>query len=327
MARGHTGLPTPQPVRFSRQLLLQQLQLVDASADAKTRVLKLESAFRRKIETHTAALPPGDAQFRKFNTSPFVLLIHAAHRRYSLVEQIEADILPAKQFSSMETSAGRMVEEVALPIYGWECVLSGMHSSNSALDGRLPGSDPFRVATLKSGPRCLNDEMSENFADAVLSHAPVWAADAGVRAIDFTYGVLYGTPRQSNKKDWHILRNLKEKAPKIKRGKVLLSPDKRWDCAIQIADLKIHAAVRIGQDWWQHLGGPTCLMEVMTALIRGCVTPAQMPKTKHQFTIRDLTDIVSMDNVPQDFNVGLIQRSQLPWLFLIASHFCDELMD
>ncbi len=325
MARGHTGLPTAQAVTFSKHELLRQLQAVDSCNEAKDRVLKLETAFRRKIGSHTASLLLGDAPFRKFNTSPFVLLIHAAHRGYSLVEQIEADILPAKQFSSMETSAGRMVEEVALPIYGWECVLSEMHSYNSALDGRLPGSSPFRVATLKSGPRCLNDEMSENFADAVISHARVWAADAGVKTIDFTYGVLYGTPRQSNKKDWHILRNLEAKAAKQKGGKVLVSPDDRWDCSIRVGGVQVDAAVRIGKDWWQHLGGETCLMEVMTALIRGCVTPAQLPQENHSYTIRDLSGIVSIEKVPKDFNVGLLQRSQLPWLFLIASHFCDEI--
>lgn len=326
MARGHTGLPTAQTVTFSKSELLKQLQKVDSSNSAKQRVLRLETEFRKKIGSHTASLLLDDAPFRKFNTSPFVLLIHAASRGYSLVEQIEADILPAKQFSSMETSAGRMVEEVALPIYGWECVLSGMHSSNSALDGRLPGSSPFRVATLKSGPRCLNDEMSENFADAVLSHASAWATDAKVQAIDFTYGVLYGTQRQSNKKDWHILRNLKEKASKLKGGKVLVSPDDRWDCSIRIGVVQVDAAVRIGKDWWQHLGGETCLVEVITALIRGCVTPAQMPKKKHQYTIRDLSGIVSIDEVSNDYNVGLLQRSQLPWLFLIASHFCDEIV-
>jgi Type II restriction endonuclease EcoO109I len=325
MARGHKGLPTTQPVTFSKQKLLRQLQAVDSCKKAKARVLKLETAFRKKIETHTASLLLGDASFRKFNKSPFVLLIHAAHRRYSMVGEIEADILPAKQFSSMETSAGRMVEEVALPVYGWDCVLSEMHSHNSALDGRLPGSNPLRVATLKSGPRCLNDEMSENFADAVLSHARVWATDAGVKALDFTYGVLYGTPRQSNKKDWHVLRNLKEKAPKLKGGKVILSPDDRWNCSIRVDGIEVAAAVRIGKDWWQHLGGENCLVEVMTALIRGCVAPAPAPTEKHQYTIGDLSDIVSIDDVNRDFNVGLLQRSQLPWLFLIASHFCDEL--
>jgi hypothetical protein len=325
MARKHPGLPTAKAVTFSKRDLLRQLLAVDSCHKAKRRVLRMETAFRSKIESHTASLLLADAPFAKFNTSPFVLLIHAAHRSYSRVEEIEADILPAKQFSSMETSAGRMVEEVALPIYGWECVLSEMHSQNSALDGRLPGSNPFRLATLKSGPRCLNDEMSENFADAVISHARVWAGDAGVKTVDFTYGVLYGTPRQSNKKDWHILRNLKEKAEKLKGAKVIVAPEKRWECSIQVSGIRVNASVRIGKDWWQHLGGETCLVEVLTALIRGCVTPSALAKETHQYTIRDLSDIVSIDVVANDFNVGLLQRSQLPWFFLIASHFCDRI--
>ncbi len=323
MARGHTGLPTAQAVTFSKHELLRQLQAVDSCNEAKARVLKLETAFRKKIESHTASFLLGDAPFRKFNTNPFVLLIHAAHRGYSLVEQIEADILPAKQFSSMETSAGKTVEEVALPIYGWECVLSEMQSPESALDGRLPGSTPLQVATLKSGPSCLNDPTSENFADAVINHAHVWAADASVKVIDFTYGVLYGTPCQSNKKDWHILRRLNEKISKLKGGKVIVSPEDRWDCSVQVRGVQVDASVRIGQDWWQHLGGETCLVEVMTALIRGCVTPAPLAKRNHQYVIGDLGGMVSIDEVPKDFNVGLLQRSQLPWFFLMASHFCD----
>lgn len=325
MARNHKNIPAAQSISFSKQTLLRQLQEVDSCNKAKARVLKLETAFREKIQTHTESLLPGNASFRKFNTSPFVLLIHAANREYSLVEQIEADILPAKQFSSMETSAGRMVEAVALPVYGWECVPSEMHSYNSALDGRLPGSDPLRVATLKSGPRCLNDEMSENFADAVLSHARAWASDAGVKALDFTYGVLYGTPRQSNKKDWHILRNLSEKVQKRKGGKVLISPGQRWNCSFRVDGIAVAASVRIGKEWWRHLGGENCLVEVITALIRACVAPARTPTKRHEYTIGDLSDIVSIDGVSRDFNVGLLQRSQLPWLFLIASHFCDQM--
>ena len=60
----------------------------------------------------------------------------------------------------METSAGRMVETIVLPVYDWEIVPSEMHSVNSALDGKRLLGDELRLATLKSGPRCLNDEMS-----------------------------------------------------------------------------------------------------------------------------------------------------------------------
>ena len=275
--------------------------------------------------THTESLIPAESDFRKFNTSPFVLLIHAFHKSYSHVHQIERDILPAKQFSSMETSAGRMVEEVALPIYGWECVPSEMHTPNSALDGWKPGSIPFAVATLKSGPRCLNDEMSENFADAVINHAAAWAKAGGAHELDFTYGVLYGTPRQSNKKDWHILRNLRDKVPKTTNGQVLLPPDDRWHCRCVIGGISVNAAVRIGLDWWTHLGGDTCLVEVLASLIRACVGPTMDAGDDENFVIGDLKYIVDMTSVPAAYNVSLLQRSQLPWLFLMACHFCDSL--
>lgn len=169
MTRRHNGLPRPTQRRLSKAVLLQQLTLVDNSDNSRQRVLAMETEFRRKIDSHIMSLPDGDAQFQKFNTSPYVLLIHARNRNYGRISEIENDILPAKQFSSMETSAGRMVEEVALPVYGWECVPSEMHTSNSSLDGRKTEPRLLRLVTLKSGPRCLNDEMSENFADAILN--------------------------------------------------------------------------------------------------------------------------------------------------------------
>jgi hypothetical protein len=89
-----------------------------------------------------------------------VLLFYSLHHGLRHIHQIEEAILPAKLFSSMETSAGRMVETIVLPVYDWEIVPSEMHSVNSALDGKRLLGDELRLATLKSGPRCLNDEMS-----------------------------------------------------------------------------------------------------------------------------------------------------------------------
>jgi hypothetical protein len=321
MPRGHTGLPRAEATYLSRSLLLSQLQLIDSSPVERQRVLRLENAFRRKIDSHIVSLPAGDSIFRKFNTSPYVLLIHARQKNYTKVSELEADILPAKQFSSMETSAGRMVEEVVLPEYGWQCVASEMHTSNSALDGKKQDGDIYRLATLKSGPRCLNDEMSENFADAILNNAQAWATEANVSEIDFTYGVLYGTKKQSNKKDWHILRNLKEKRP---RG-VIIDPSERWDCKISCDNVTLSATIRIGLDWWIHLGGQYCFIEVFTALIRACISAGAADASSYRYTISDLDCIVSTSNVLEDYNVSLLQRSQIPWLFLMARHFCDDL--
>ena len=308
---------------MSRASLLGQLQAIDGQESCRARVLAMENAFRHKVDDHVASLPLRDALFEKFNTSPFVLLIHARQRHYTRVSELEADILPAKQFSSMETSAGRMVEEVVLPAYGWQRVESEMHTSNSAIDGRKIEREVVRLATLKSGPRCLNDEMSENFADGILSHYQTWAAEARVRRVDFTYGVLYGTRRQSNKKDWHILRNIRDKNP---RG-LTVSPDGRWDCAFQGSGVEVTVSVRIGLDWWAHLGGVTCFVEVMCALIRACISPGASDQADHAYAISDLGTIVSQSAVHEDFNVSLLQRSQLPWLFLMARHYCEELVE
>jgi len=250
MAKRRPELPKPSAQVLSKANLLEQLERVDSDDDCRERVLRLETAFRRKIDSHITSLPAGDAAFKKFNTSPYVLLIHARQKNYTKISEIESDILPAKQFSSMETSAGRMVEEVVLPEYGWAVVESEMHTANSALDGKRVEPDVYKLATLKSGPRCLNDEMSENFADAIIGNFAEWSAESGLNHIDFTYGVLYGTKKLSNKKDWHILRNLKEKMP----DSMTVLPDNQWHCQFQNSDVTVDVSVRIGLDWWSHLG-------------------------------------------------------------------------
>lgn len=323
MAKRHVGLPRATAAKISRRRLLSQLQLMDASAESRQRVLSMENHFRRKIDSHVSSLTESDSKFQKFNTSPYVLLIHARQRNYTKVSEIENDILPAKQFSSMETSAGRMVEEVILPAYGWMCVASEMHTTYSALDGEKREPHILRLVTLKSGPRCLNDEMSENFADAIINHSGTWASEAGVQKIDFTYGVLYGTQKLSNKKDWHILRNIKDKKPES----ITLDPSGRWSCTFMEGDIEVSVSVRIGLDWWAHLGGDYCFLEVFTALIRACINPGVSDHASYQYSISDLGQIVSASVVREDFNVSLLQRSQIPWLFLMARHFCDTLED
>jgi len=91
---------------MSKQALLGQLLVVDGTKENRDRVLALETSFRRMVDAHVASLPASDSALEKFNTSPFVLLIHARQRNYTKVSDLERDILPAKQFSSMETSAG-----------------------------------------------------------------------------------------------------------------------------------------------------------------------------------------------------------------------------
>jgi len=317
-------LPRPHVREMSKAALLDELRRIDGCVDSRNRVLRLESEFRARIGNHVASLPPRSSRFRKFNTSPFVLVFYARQKGYHFVSQIEGDILPAKLFSSMETSAGRMVQSVTLPVYGWEDVPSTMHSSTSVIDARRLDDDMLRLATLKSGPRCLNDEMSKDIADDIVAHAEQWAEDAGRDRIDFTYAALYGTPKQSNKKDRHILRNIVET---VGTRFVITHPRNFWTCSFRVRSVRVDVTVRLGVDWWLYVGGRGTLVELLVALIRACVSPTSEQDATVEHAIADLGDIVSTSCVPTDYNVGIMQRSQLEWLFFLAQHYCDRLVD
>ncbi len=285
----------------------------------------METDFRGRIAQHVESLPLEDAKLAKFNTNPFVLMFHCFNKGYKHIREIESDILPAKVFMSMETSAGRMVEAVVLPVYSWSLVESEMHTPYSVIDGKQTTDTGLRLATLKSGPRCLNDEMSKDIADDIIRNCNTWACDAGVSRIDFTYGVLYGTKKLSNKKDWHILRNIAEKLP---ANSMTVEPTGRWSCEFTHEGVTVRVAVRIGVDLWTHIAGDDrAFVELFAALIRACVAPTDAEPDDYTFTIADLASIISLDPVSDDYNVGILQRSQLEWLFFVARHFCDRLTD
>jgi len=323
MARSHPGLPKPAAATTTKTALLHLLKKLDEDKDGVQRVLKMETDFRRRISAHVESLPLEDAVFAKFNTNPFVLLIHSLKKKYKHVSQVEQDILPAKLFSSMETSAGRMVEQVVLPVYGWQYVPSEMHSTESVIDGRQKKGDVLRLATLKSGPRCLNDEMSKDIAVDILSNVVGWANAAGVKEVDFTYGVLYGTKKISNKKDWHILRNIDEKTPQTD---MLIRPADKWHCKFKKDGITVTVTIRIGIELWNHFAEHgQAFFEMACAVIRACVTPSDVEPEEYQFTIRDLKSIISLEPVPEDYNVSVLQRSQWEWFFFFVRHFYDTL--
>ena len=325
MARGHVDLPPPSAdFLISKQDIYAALLRIDADDYARRRVLSMETGFRQRIATHLRGLPTADARFQKFNTSPFVLLFHSRNRNYSHVSQIEQDIIPAKVFSSMETSAGRMVEEVVLPAYGWAVVPSKMHTAESILDGRHAGRTDFRGVTLKSGPRCLNDEMAQNLGRDVAYNAPIWAKSHGSQDIDFTYGVLYGTKKQSNKKDWHILRSIAEALPIS--AKIGTPHRGGWTISYHLDGLTVTASVRIGIEWWSYLGGPDAWLEVGISLIRACIDPAGARNGTPAYVISDLAQILDTSTKPNNFNTSLIQESQLEWVLFYARHMADGLV-
>jgi hypothetical protein len=251
-------------------------------------------------------------------------MMYAKQNGLRYVSEIERGMAGSKAFSSMETSAGRMIQDIVMPVYGWNNVSSSMQSPGSVIDATRMDGLTLRMATIKSGPRTLNDEMSKDIAEDIVNHSDQWAEEANVDHIAFTYGVLYGTKKQSNKKDWHILRNIVDSLPnKLLRG----HPAGKWTCSYKERGLRVDVSVLIGDEWWGYIGGKLARMELMCALVRACVAPASMRSAIPKYSISDLGHIVSTENVPATFNVGVLQQSQYEWMFLLARHFCDEITE
>jgi hypothetical protein len=195
------------------------------------------------------------------------------------------------------------------------------------LDGRKidKASGRFVGATLKSGPRTLNDSMAREIGNDLVTRASSWAVNHGVKEVDFTYAALYGTLKQSNKKDWHILRNIEELRPP--QSKVTVSHKGAWCISYTDGPLKVTATVRVGIDWWEYLGGKNAWIELCCALIRSCIAPTTVSQQAASYTISDLPAIIDTSTLNSNFNVSILQKSQFEWLLFVARHFCDRYAD
>jgi hypothetical protein len=106
-----------------------------------------------------------------------------------------------------------------------------------------------------------------------------------------------------------------------------MAPTGIFHCSFNENNISVNVNIKIGLDWWEYLGGPNCFIEVITALIRACIDTGVSDANDYAYSIADLNKILALPPLNCEYNVALLQRSQIPWLFLIARHFCDELVD
>lgn len=312
---------------ITKRSVLDALKIIDQDQGAKDRILRMETDFRKKIKVLSDNLPVKSSKLGDLWTNPFVLMAHTYNKGYSRVSEIENDILVGKVFSFIETSVGRMVEEVVLPVYSWGVVPSEMQTPYSVIDGEYIKDNNVKFLTLKSGPRCINDSMVRGMADEFFKHHMFWAKDKGVNEIDFTVGILYGTYKKSQKKDWHILDEITREM--VGTGiRALETPEDKWKCSFIHDGVTLRVDVKIGVDLWQYIGiRPETYLEVSIALVRACTKPITGVDSKTDFTILDFKQLTSTDLMDEDFNVSIIQRSQIEWLYLLVSHYCDVFVD
>lgn len=262
------------------------------------------------------------------STNPFVLAAYAQLFQIQHLKQVDDIVSAAKVFSSIETAAGRVVEDVIPPYYGWEQIDSPGHTPLSEIDSARIVGDTVELIALKSGPMCINDSMVSQIANAVANHWRHWSDHWGVSNVRYIVGMNYSTARNSNKKDWHIVRLAQERAAAL--GATISASCMTPQAARPLAHPSFTAesggkTLRVealqGRAFWAHVGGGDhAFLEICWAMAK-CMQALAVP-IGAEFTTGQLAEIVRFAD---SLDVPEVSAAEKQWLVMFARHFVDEL--
>lgn len=288
------------------------------------RVASLEKALEARMLQINARSPAIDGK----STNPFVLAAYARLFDVQHLKQVDDIVAAAKVFSSIETAAGRVVEDVLPPFYGWQQIDSPGHTVLSEIDSARVIGDTVELVALKSGPMCINDSMVSQIANAIGSHWKAWSQHWGMDKVRYIVGMNYSTAKSSNKKDWHIVRLAEERA--IAHGATIGSscttPQGKRPLAHAFFEANdgsksLRVETMQGRALWAHIGGSDdAFLEICWAMAK-CMDAMAAPIGSN-FTTGEMPEIIEFASRLQ---VPEVSDAEKQWLVLFARHFVDEL--
>jgi hypothetical protein len=288
------------------------------------RVANLEKALEARMRQINARSPAIDGK----STNPFVLAAYAHLYDVQHLKQVDDIVAAAKVFSSIETAAGRVVEDVIPPFYGWQQIDSPGHTVLSEIDSARVVGDTVELVALKSGPMCINDSMVSQIANAIGTHWTAWSDHWGVDKVRYIVGMNYSTAKSSNKKDWHIVRLAEERA--IAQAATVTSscttaqgrrPLAHSFFEASLGTRRLRVETMQGRALWAHIGGcDDAFLEICWAMAK-CMDALAAPVGSH-FTTGEMPEIIEFASRLQ---VPEVSDAEKQWLVLFARHFADEL--
>lgn len=262
------------------------------------------------------------------STNPYVLAAYAELFDVQDLKQVDDIVAAAKVFSSIETAAGRVVEDVIPPFYGWAQIDSPGHTVLSEIDSARVVDDTVELVALKSGPMCINDSMVSQIANAISTNWVEWSNHWNVDKVRYIVGMNYSTAKNSNKKDWHIVRLAEEKT--ITGGLTIANSCTRADGWRPIASSYFNGtmdgkSLRVetlqGRELWAHIAGADdAFLQVCWAMAR-CLNSQAVPAGTNFSTgeMREIVEFAGRIDAPS------VSEAEKQWLVLFARHFVDDL--
>jgi len=298
-----------------------------------------------------------------YRTNPYVLLTSASVMNLDEPARFASFLFNTKLYMGLETSFGKSIEAAFVSPYPlnadakhkWidapekiaEFVkLKGLGREDKArvrtgsvwreIDKSCVVATRRYMASIKSGPNCINDSQVQAMTVAITQHHPQWLADTkatypGVTGLDIVIGLTYGTDRTTNNKENQILAKLLaagfEEEDRAKKPGVLIDTKTK----------SIRVYRRVGRDFWSFIGNPVdpsvtgfVFLEVMLALSKALSTGMESAdlETKINSKLKSLASALSKltfppqslpDWVREDFD-----ENDLFWFATAITAFYDE---
>lgn len=309
-------------IKLSISKCIEDLTRIDKSPSLLKQLLNIENNLISRFDNANASPPVINGK----SLNPIVLGLFSRRNSFQSPFDLDPILKAGKEFSSFETAAGRIVEDVFPIPFGYSTVNTNAHDPFSEIDCAKSSKDITNLIALKSGPACINDTMSNKIGSAIGEHNQLWFERYKTKKIIFTIGMNYSTAKMSNKKDWHALRLAEEKLKKS--GFNIESSCLVGNTAIPFLNakkngLQLTVQTLQGKNLWDYITESRIGFTLLVmALTRASVVNPNSKKAESVFT-KNLKETIA---ISKSLNVKFskLNPSHLEWFFLFARHFIDN---
>ena len=170
--------------------------------------------------------------------------------------------------------------------------------------------------------------MVSQISNAISRHWKEWADHWGVNRVRYIVGMNYSTAKNSNKKDWHIVRLAEEQlaADGFEVTSSCTTPDPRRPLASaffsgQDGDQSLRVETLQGRELWSHIADAQDAYLKICWAIAKCLNATPVAEGS-SFTTGQMHEILRFS---QRLDVPGVSDGEKQWLVFLARHFVDRL--
>lgn len=289
---------------------------------SEDRVDKISENWSAYLKPNVAKTIEDKEDIDDYRLNPYAITAIAGILDLDTAEEISEFIFGSKLYMSLETAFGKSVEDIVLPVYpiqsattGWEEHPEKVREMNSDsrtedlvwqdVDKYCVIGDTAYITTVKSGPRTLNEDITDSIKDDIANHSDTWLEGtqkhhSEVEGLNVTIGLTYGTDYSTNNKEMRILLKL------VEEGFTEIDRDKKPGVIQHPENDDITVESRVGIDFWSYIGNPEnpddaqhVFLEVLLGMIEAADQTGEALRSTTGDRIKKLTGALDTLTIPE----------------------------